>query len=92
MAVFLPTPGRVMSWSMSEGISQLKLSLTFRAMPARCLALLFGYDTDFIYARISSSEAAAMSFTVGNLANRAGVTLFTLLSVHCAERITAVIN
>ena len=40
----------------------------------------------------SSNSACASSSGVGNASNNAGVTIFTRLSVHCAESITATIS
>jgi hypothetical protein len=47
---------------------------------------------DFINSKISSISALAIDFASGNFFMRGGVTILTLLSVHCAERITATSN
>ena len=89
LAVFRPTPGRVTSCSGSDGTVLLKSETSFVAIPIRCFALLFGNEMDFINSKTSSKEAAARSDGSGNLSNIAGVYMFTRLSVHCADRITA---
>ena len=92
LAVFRPTPGRERRLSISAGTSPPKSSTSFDAIPFSALALLFGYDTDFIYSRICSTPAAAIVAASGKAANSAGVTALIRLSVHCADSITAVSN
>ena len=82
LAVFLPTPGNVCSLSISEGTSPLKSLNNFLAIPTRCLALLFGYETLRISSKTASGEATAKTSGEGYALNRAGVIILTLLSVH----------
>lgn len=42
-----------------------------------------------IYLKTSSLELAARTSAVGNALNNAGVTIFTRLSVHWADKLTA---
>ena len=90
LAVLRPTPGILTSRSGSEGTVPPNSSSSVRAIPIRCLALLFGNEIDFIRAYTSSKEASASDCGSGNLLNRAGVYIFTLLSVHCADKMTAI--
>jgi|GEM_PF-5406995 len=41
---------------------------------------------------VFNKEAMAVDTHVGNASNRAGVIMFTRLSVHCADRMTAISN
>lgn len=91
-AVFRPTPGKVCSNSKSDGTSPLNSFINFFAIADKCLDLLFGYDIDRINSKISSIVAPAIASAVGNRSNNAGVTIFTRLSVHCADRMTATSN
>src|SRR5664280_2896003 len=91
-AVFLPTPGSLCSISGSEGTSPLNSVRSIFAIPDRCFALLLGYEHDLMNWNISDGSALAMLPASGNRFIRAGVIIFTLLSVHWADKITATIS
>lgn len=88
-AVFRPTPGNATNSAAVRGTAPPCFSTNIFAIPLKCCAFEFGYETDFINAKISSTLACAISCAVGKAANNAGVTAFIRLSVHCAESITA---
>ena len=49
-------------------------------------------ETDFIISATFVMSALLSSFVLGYILNRVGVTIFTRLSVHCADNITAISN
>lgn len=90
LAVLRPTPGSLTNWSGSEGTMELKSSESILAIPIRCLALLLGKVMDLIRSKTSSKLAAARSFGSGYCLNISGVCILTLLSVHWADKMTAI--
>src|SRR5690554_1466939 len=92
LAVLRPTPGMESNESISEGTSLLNSDTSFFAIPTRFFALLLGYEQDLMYSYTASGVETAIISGTGNASNRAGVIMFTRLSVHCAERITATSN
>ena len=91
-AVFRPTPGNFCNSSTSEGIIPLNSLSNFFAIPTKCFALLLGYDTLLIYSYTTSGVVAANASGVGKSRNKGGVIIFTRLSVHWADNITAISN
>src|SRR5271165_1019258 len=78
--------------SIVLGSSPAKSLSTLFAAPIRDLALLLKNPVERISCASSAWFALARSATVGYLAKRPGVTSFTRLSVHWAERIVATSN
>src|ERR1700677_2196295 len=77
---------------MVRGTLPPKSPTTFFAAPTIDFALLLKNPVLRISSASTSGFTAAKSGGVGYLANRPGVTRFTRLSVHCAERIVATSN
>ena len=92
LAVFLPTPGNVMSSSKVLGTVFLNVSTIVAAVFWMFSALLLKKFMDLMASLISESFAVAKACGVGNFLKSDGDTLFILSSVHCAERITAINN
>src|SRR5690606_34617588 len=89
LAVLRPTPLSRVSSACVRGTSPPKSSTSIRAVAASAFAFWLGYETERMYAKISSASAPAIASGVGKRSKRAGVTRFTRASVHCADRITA---
>lgn len=81
LAVFRPIPGRASSCSRVWGISLLKLSLMALEKAIMFLALLLKRPIVFMCSFRPSIPRLSISCGVGATANRAGVILFTPLSV-----------
>jgi sulfatase modifying factor 1 len=62
------------------------------AVDTRLFDLLLGYEHDFIYSNITSGVVSAITSGVGKSLKSGGVIKLTLLSVHCADKITAISN
>lgn len=86
LAVFLPTPGRRVSSSIEFGTVQLYSSRSIMHILTMSLALVLYNPQDFIISPTSLAFAFAKSVIDLYFSNNAGVTMFTRLSVHCAER------
>ena len=91
-AVFLPTPGKVTRSESVSGTSPENRSSTSRAIPMRLLAFALKNPVAWINSSTAAGSAPAKARGVGNEAKRAGVTAFTRISVHCADRMVAASN
>jgi len=92
LAVLRPTPGSDVRSSIEVGKSDgfgPNLSTRPCAMPMRWEAFDRKKPVDRMISSSSSRSPAASCRGPGYVPNRAGVTMFTRSSVHCAERIVA---
>ena len=92
LAVLRATPGSVSNSSIVSGTRPPNCCITLRAAPTMFFALLRKKPVERISGSNSSGSIAASDAASGNLRNSAGVTKFTLTSVHCAERRVATSN
>ena len=86
LAVFLPTPGSSTSFSMEEGTAPPCFSITAAAQLIIALALFLKNPVDLTSSRSSVSDARENAARSGYFLKSPLVTMFTLLSVHWAER------
>ena len=91
-AVFRAAPGTVSSSSIVRGTTPPNSPTTRCAAPTIDFALLLKNPVLRISFAKTSGRTAAKSSGVGYFRNSPGVTSFTRLSVHCAERIVATSN
>src|SRR5688572_30692282 len=91
-AVFRPTPGNASSASREHGTSPPCLCAMEVAVAMMFFALAFHRPMVRMYFESPSTPRAAMASGVRATGNSLRVTAFTLLSVACAERITATSN
>ena len=89
LAVLRPMPGRFTSASNSPGTCPPCFASSSAHSARMFRALLRKKPVDRISASSVACGVAAQSFAVRYFRNSAGVTRFTRLSVHCAERIAA---
>jgi hypothetical protein len=88
-AVFRPTPGSVVSLSMSAGTSPSNSAMIFCAAPTIALPFWLKNPVDLMSGSSCAGVARASAVASGNFLKSAGVTMFTRTSVDCAERIVA---
>src|ERR1017187_5932402 len=88
-AVLRPTPASACSSSIVRGTSPRNFSTSAAQQALMFFALLRKKPVDLTAASISASGAAAKSLALRYFLNSSVVTMFTRLSVHCAERIVA---
>src|SRR5262245_11209392 len=89
LAVFRPTPGRVVRSSTVRGTSPPWRSTSALAIPDRARALARKNPVEWISRSSVARSALAQSCARWYRRNRSAVTTFTRSSVHCAERIVA---
>src|SRR5262245_60319943 len=77
---------------MVRGTFPPNSEVIFLAAPTIALALLLKNPVERMSWAKTSGRTAAKSAGVGYFANNPGVTRFTLLSVHCADRMVATNN
>src|ERR1017187_4391272 len=88
-AVLRPTPASACSSSIVRGTSPRNFSTSAAQQALMFFALLRKKPVDLMAASISANGASAKSLALRYFLNSSVVTMFTRLSVHCAERIVA---
>ena len=88
-AVLCPTPGRASKASKFAGTLPSCRSSKSSARRFTFFALLLARPQVLMHSRMSATDRRAIFCGVGPISKSAGVTKFTRLSVHCAERRTA---
>lgn len=92
LPVLRPTPGRVVRLSRSVGTLPPWRSSSAAASPMRLRAFERKKPVEWMSVSSSSGSARARSKGEGYRRNRAGVTILTRASVHCAESTVATIS
>src|SRR5450759_4577990 len=88
-AVFRPTPGSAWSSTIVCGTSPPCFSTSAFAIPRRDFAFALKKPVERIIFSSAPGGEAARAATSGKRRKTSGVTMFTRVSVHCAERIVA---
>ena len=91
-AVFRPTPGRAVNCSRVRGTWPSCFSRRALAQFWIFRALFLKKPVEWMSVSMVFKGAPANASGVANFWKRAGVTLFTCLSVHCADNIVATSN